>query len=77
MMNKNKYLTFWYHYNKPASQKANKPRITVHYKNCCHIVDNIVCKVNTMGHIRKTQPRFVIKGKCKKFKIIDGICYVD
>ena len=59
---------FWFHYNKPASAKAGKPQITVHYKGACHIVDNLDCKVPTAGHLRNSQPRFVIKGNCKEIK---------
>ena len=60
---------FWFHYNKPVSLKNGKPQITIHHNNTCHIVDNIVCNVPTYGHLRKEQPRFVIKGKCRKFII--------
>lgn len=68
--------TFWFHYNKPASKKEGKPKITVHYAGKCHLVDNIVCDVPTFGHLRNEQPHFVIKGKCQIFDIKDGICRV-
>ena len=68
---------FWFHYNKPASLKANKPKITVHYNKQCLIVDNIECNVNTFGHLRKEQPKFVIKGKCKNLEIINGIAKIN
>lgn len=55
-------MRFWYHYNKPASKAAGRPRITVHYRGACHLVDNVVCKVPTAGRIRSTQPHFVIVG---------------
>lgn len=58
--------SFWYHYNKPATQKAGKPQITLHYQGACHIIDNIICNVKTMGRIRKSQPRWVIAGKAKE-----------
>ena len=53
---------FWYHYNKNASRRLKKPQITVHYKQTCHLVDNIIVDVPTFGHLRNDQPRFVIKG---------------
>jgi hypothetical protein len=65
--------TFFFHYNKPASLKTGKQQITVHYKGCCHIVDNIECEVPTKGRLRKTQPRFVIAGKCSNFIIQNNI----
>jgi len=65
------------HYNKPASKKAGKPQITVHYAGKCHIVDNVACsKLAWWGHINKRQPVWVMKGKCNKMEIIDGIAYI-
>jgi hypothetical protein len=54
---------FWFHYNKPASQRVGKPQITIHINNQCHIVDNIIVDVPTRGRIRKQQPYFVMAGK--------------
>lgn len=62
-----KKTVFWFHYNKPLSKKAGKPQITVHYKGTCYVADNIECHVPIEGHIRKTQPFFVMKGKCVSF----------
>ena len=67
---------FWFHYNKPASKKMGKPQITIHYNNQCIIVDNLICKVETFGHIKKSQPYFVIKGKCKEIKIDNKIATI-
>lgn len=72
----NKDRVFWFHYNKPASVKAGKPKVTVHYKGICHIVDNISCNVPTFGYLRNEQPKFVIKGKCQSFEVIDGIAII-
>jgi hypothetical protein len=68
---------FWFHYNKPASSSAGKPKITVHYKGVCHLCDNIVVNVPTHGHLRKNQPRFVIKGKCKNLKFENEIAIIN
>lgn len=68
---------FFYHYNKPMSQRRGKPVISVHYKNQCLMVDNIVCDVKTWGHIRTTQPRFVVKGKATSVEIKDGVAYIS
>lgn len=67
---------FFYHYNKPLSKKAGKPVISLHYKNKCYFVDNIYLHVSTWGHIRKDQPRFVIKGKASVIEIKNKIAYV-
>ena len=69
--------SFWFHYNKPASNKAGKPQITVHYMNVCHIVDNVTCNVPTAGRIRKEQPRWVIAGKTKEIIFEDGIAIIN
>ena len=67
---------FWYHYNKPQSLKEGKPKITIHQGGVCHIVDNIVCNTPTYGHLRKEQPRFVVKGR-GELKIENNIGYID
>lgn len=71
-----KTRVFWFHYNKPASAQAKEPRITVHYDNKCYIVKNIMVEVPTHGHLRKSQPFFVIKGKCRDISFKDGVCHV-
>jgi ribosomal protein L23 len=67
---------FFFHYNKPLSVKRNKPVISLHYKNKCMMVDNVVLNTKTWGCIRKTQPRFVVKGKATKIEIKNGIAYI-
>lgn len=68
---------FFFHYNKPLSQKAGKPIISIHYKNQCMFVENVVCQVPTWGHISKAQPRFVVKGKASKIEVKDKIAYIS
>lgn len=72
-----KERVFWFHYHKERSKKYGKPSLTVHYKGQCLIADNIDCKVPVFGHLRKEQPRFVIKGKCKSLEIVKGIAIID
>lgn len=57
-----KKKVFWFHFNKPASKKAGKPIISLHYDKTCHMVDNIICEVPTAGKLNKRQPHFVIRG---------------
>lgn len=65
--------TFWYHYNKPASRKAGRNKLTVHYGGLCHIVDGIDINVRTYSRDRKTQPRCVIAGIANHLSIKNGI----
>jgi len=68
--------SFFFHYNKPASQRRGKPTITVHWKGACHLVDNIIAMIPTKGRIRKSQPRFVMAGQARSLKIVQGIAYL-
>lgn len=68
---------FFFHYNKPASKKANKPVISLHFQKQCYLVDNIIVNVPTKGKIRKTQPFFVITGKAKQIEIKDNVAYLS
>ena len=58
-----KKYSFFYHYNKPLSRATGSPKLTVHYKGVCHVVDSIECLVPTASRVRKTQPHVVIAGK--------------
>lgn len=61
--------SFFFHFNKPASQKAGKPQITLHASGKCLVVDNVVCNVPVAGRLRKEQPRFVMAGKAANIVI--------
>lgn len=67
------------HYNKPASRKAGKPKVTIHFMGKCHIVDNVAANKSTWwGHVDlKRQPHWVIKGKCNHVEIEDGVAYIS
>ena len=54
---------FFFHYNKPASRSAKSPKMTLHYKGVCHIVDHIACEATVNTHHNKLQPHVVLKGK--------------
>jgi len=68
--------SFWYHYNKPASKLAGKPKLTIHQNKSCKLVDGVVCKVDTFSRNRKTQPHLVIAGK-GSIMIINNIAYIS
>ncbi len=72
-----KLKSFWFHYNKPASQQAKKPQITIHYNQQCIIVDNLICEVPIVGRLRKSQPRWVVAGKTKGITIKNGIATIS
>lgn len=69
--------TFWFHFNKPATLRAGKAQISVHHEKVCHIVDNVICKRPTEGKIKPKNPKFVMKGKCHKLTIVNGIAYIE
>lgn len=55
---------FFFHYNKPASQRSGTSKMSIHWNNACYIVDHVICNVPCYTHHRKVQPRCVMKGKC-------------
>lgn len=68
---------FYFHFNKPATQRAGKVQVSLHYKDTCHVIDNIDCRVPVRGRIRKTQPRFVMAGKAKSVRFEDGVAVIE
>lgn len=72
-----KGYSFYFHFNKIASRAAGKPKISIHYKNQCLIVDNLQISVNTNGRVRRNQPFFVIAGKAKDIQIKDGVAFIN
>lgn len=72
MKKKNKRV-FFFHYNKPASRSANAPKMTVHYKGACHLVDHIICDVSVHTHHNKHQPHVVLKGKANNIVFIEDV----
>lgn len=64
-----KKYSVYFHYNKPASLKAGKPQLSVHYKNICYIIEGLKCNIPIETRIRKTQPRCVMAGKASDFII--------
>ena len=71
-----KNYSFFFHYNKPASKKAGKPIISIHFKKQCILVSNLICDVKTQGKIRKIQPFFVISGKASNIFVENNIAYI-
>lgn len=67
---------FYFHYNKPASQRAGKVQLSLHYKGVCYLVDNISCYVSTAGRVRSSSPRFVMSGKASEIRFRNGIAEI-
>jgi hypothetical protein len=65
-----KKYSFYFHYNKPASLKAGRTQLSVHFRDTCYIIDGIHCSVPIQSKNRKIQPRCVMVGQAEKFDII-------
>ena len=61
-----KKYRFFYHFYK------QKGKMSVHFRNQCYIVDNVVCNVPCETKWRKTQPRLIIQGFCEDIKFVDN-----
>lgn len=67
---------FFIHYNKPETQRRGKVQVSVHFKNTCYIVDNVMCNVPTEGKIGKRQPLFVMCGFAQDVSIKNNIATI-
>jgi len=72
-----KPTAFFFHFNKPATMRAGKVVISLHYKDTCHLVNNVVCNVPVSGRVRKSQPRFVMAGKSAQIDMVGGIATIN
>lgn len=61
--------SFFFHYNKPASQSAGEPRLSVHFRGSCLIVKGVECKVPVTSRNRRTQPRCVMAGRASAITV--------
>lgn len=66
-----KKYRFYYHYNKPNN------KMTVHFKNKCYIVDDVVCCVWCETKWNNTQPKLVIRGFAQEIKFEDNKAYIQ
>ena len=53
---------FFFHYNKPASRKAMRPIISLHWKGKCYTVSDLVVYTPVWSKFNKRQPHFVMQG---------------
>lgn len=61
---------FFYHYFKA------KGKMSVHFKNACMIVDDIVCSVPCETKWKKTQPKLIMQGFARNVEIIKNKAYI-
>lgn len=64
-----KAKSFFFHYNKPESKKAGKPKLTLHFNQCCFLVDHIICSVPIRTKHNKRQPYCVMTGKLNNIEV--------
>ncbi len=69
--------SFFYHYNKPLSQRRGIPQVSVHWRGQCIIADNVVVNVPTRWRVKTRQPRFVVAGKAKSVDVINGVAFIS
>ncbi len=62
---------FYYHYFKA------KKRMSIHFRNTCSVVDNVICNVPCETKWRKTQPNLIMQGFAKDVKIENGIAIIQ
>lgn len=72
-----KSYRFFFHYNKPASLAAGEPRLSVHYRGVCHIVERIACMATCVTKINKRQPRVVMAGSAERVEVCGGLAIIE
>jgi hypothetical protein len=72
-----KSYAFWFHYNKPASDLAKSPRLTVRWRGQAITVKGLTCSVPTFSKIRSTHPRVVIAGKATNVTVSGGVASIS
>lgn len=67
--------SFFFHYNKPATEAAGEPMMTVHCRGQCHQVRSVVCSVPCRSRPRTRQPRLVMAGR-GDVRVRGGVAYI-
>ena len=68
---------FWVHYNKPMTQKTDRVTMTVHWRNECLTCNALQIMTPTEMHVRKTQPRVVMRGWAYDVTRVHDMLVVD
>lgn len=65
-----KKYRFFYHYYK------QKKRMSIHFRNSCTVVDDVICEVPCETKWNKTQPQLVMRGFATDVRIVDNKAYI-
>jgi len=65
-----KKYRFFYHYYK------QKGRMSVHFRNSCTVVDDIICNVPCETKWKQTQPRLIMQGWANNVEIKENKAYI-
>jgi hypothetical protein len=71
MAAKNNKYRFFYHFYK------QKGKMSVHFRNQCTVVDNIICAVPCETKWKPTQPRLVMQGFATSVEIRNNNAYIQ
>lgn len=66
-----KKYRFFYHYFK------RKKKMSVHFKNSCMVVQNVICLVPCETKWRKTQPRIVMQGFASRVRFLKDTAIIS
>lgn len=65
-----KKYRFFYHYYKQYKC------MSVHFRNTCYKVQNVVCEVPTETKWNKTQPNLIVRGWCNEIEVKDNLIII-
>jgi hypothetical protein len=65
-------MRFFYHFNKPLTQRRKDIWWTIHYQNQCVPIKGFECRVATHDRKRKKQPLAVVWGDARSIVIQDN-----
>ncbi len=65
-----KKYRFFYHYYK------QKGKMSVHFRNSCQVVDNVICNVPCETKWKPTQPRLIMQGWAQCVNIENNIAKI-
>lgn len=63
--------TFWFHYNK------QKDMMSVHFRDKCIIVKDVICNRECFSKWNERQPHIVMKGLAKDVIVKNGKAYIE
>lgn len=67
---------FFFHFNKPMSQKTGEVIWSLHFRNQCYILRDILCTVPVETKRNKRQPKGVVQGFCQDVIVVDNVAKI-